>query len=432
MALSAYTDRLATYRAALTRRDFRYLFLGQAVSQFGDWINKVALIVLVYQLTGRQAAVALVMLAQLLPRAVILPFGGVLADRYPKRDLMLMADLVRAFLATTMILVTTARGLWWMLAAVLAMQGLAAVFNPARSATIPALVPREHLGAANAINSLSGQLAFFLGPALGGLFIALWGVDAVFLLNAATFLLSAFFLWRMRLVEPAPKGVARGVVLRDLREGWAVVARERAARAIFSAIFLGAAVAIGLNVLLVALLADPLRRPAADLGPLMTMVGLGTLGGTALALGLMGRLRIVPLVSLLALGLTLDMVAIGAARSFAVVAAALVVNGALTMANELIAETTLQRLVPADRLGRVLGLLFWTMTLGQVVGAVGAGLLPDAAGLSAARATQVLGLAFAALLGVALVGWVGLSGAPARRRASRAQIEPPPVGKTIG
>ncbi|HET8625993.1 MAG TPA: MFS transporter [Thermomicrobiales bacterium] len=430
MALSAYTERLATYRVALGQRDFRYLFLGQAVSQFGDWINKVALIVLVYQLTGRQAAVALIMLAQLLPRAVVLPFGGVLADRYPKRDLMLMTDLVRAFLATTLLLVTTARGLWWMVVAVLLMQALAALFNPARSATIPALVPREHLGAANAINSLSGQVAFFLGPALGGLIIALWGVDAVFTINAATFLLSAFLLWRMRLVEPAPKGVARGAVLRDLREGWAVVARERVVRAIFSAIFLGAAVAIGLNVLLVALLAGPLHRPAADLGTLMTMVGLGTLGGTALALWLMGRLRVVPLVSLLALGLALDMVAIGLAGSFAVVAIALVVNGALTMANELIAETTLQRLVPADRLGRVLGLLFWTMTLGQVVGALGAGLLPDGAGMSAARATQVLGLGFAALLGVALFGWVGLAGrAPARRRAP---VEPaPPVGKTI-
>lgn len=430
MALSAYTERLATYRVALGQRDFRYLFLGQAVSQFGDWINKVALIVLVYQLTGRQAAVALIMLAQLLPRAVVLPFGGVLADRYPKRDLMLMTDLVRAFLATTLLLVTTARGLWWMVVAVLLMQALAALFNPARSATIPALVPREHLGAANAINSLSGQVAFFLGPALGGLIIALWGVDAVFTINAATFLLSAFLLWRMRLVEPAPKGVARGAVLRDLREGWAVVARERVVRAIFSAIFLGAAVAIGLNVLLVALLAGPLHRPAADLGTLMTMVGLGTLGGTALALWLMGRLRVVPLVSLLALGLALDMVAIGLAGSFAVVAIALVVNGALTMANELIAETTLQRLVPADRLGRVLGLLFWTMTLGQVVGALGAGLLPDGAGMSAARATQALGLGFAALLGVAFFGWVGLAGrVPARRRAP---IEPaPPVGKTI-
>ena len=76
MALSAYTERLATYRVALGQRDFRYLFLGQAVSQFGDWINRVALSVLAYRLTGSQASIARSFLAQILPRASALPPPG--------------------------------------------------------------------------------------------------------------------------------------------------------------------------------------------------------------------------------------------------------------------------------------------------------------------------------------------------------------------
>src|SRR5919199_3661445 len=150
-------------------RDFRLLFAGQAISEFGDWINQVALIILVYQLTGQQAAVALVLVAQLLPRAIILPFGGLLADRYPKRRLMLGTDLAQAALAASLLLVATARDLWWVCTAVMLMQGLAAIFTPARSAAIPALVPREHLGAANAVNGLAGEGALLARAAPPGL-----------------------------------------------------------------------------------------------------------------------------------------------------------------------------------------------------------------------------------------------------------------------
>lgn len=384
MVVAARLERLRTYRTALLARDFRLLFAGQAVSQFGDWLNQVALIVLVYQLTGQQTAVALIVLAQLAPRALLLPFGGVLADRYPKRRLMLATDLMRALLAASLLLVTTARGLWWAIVAVLLMQGLAAVFNPARSAAIPALVPTDQLGAANAVNGLAGQIAFFFGPALGGLFVALWGVGAVFAINAGTFLFSALLLWRMRLVEPPRTGVARGTVGRDLREGWAVVVPSAPLRLLFGALFLSAAIATSLKVLLVALLAGPLHRPPEDLGLLMTLVGLGTLAGTALALRLLPRLTVIPLITLVALVLVLDTAVIGATHSFTVVAGALFVNGALSMTNELVAETTLQRLVPADCLGRVFGLLFWTMALGQAVGALGGGALPRFFGPSGA------------------------------------------------
>ena len=402
MALAATVERLRSYRAALMGRDFRLLFAGQTVSEFGDWINQVALIILVYQLTGRQAAVALVLVAQLLPRAIVLPFSGVLADRYPKRLLMLGTDLAQAALAASLLLVATAHDLWWVCAAVMFMQGLAAVFTPARSAAIPALVPREHLGAANAVNGLAGQAAFFAGPALGGLLVGLWGVDVVFAINAGTFLFSALLIWAMRLPEPPrdPGSCAgRAAVREDLREGWTVVAPNPALRMIFGGLFLGAATAVSLKVLLVALLTERLGRPAEDLGLLMTTVGLGTLGGTLLGLWLMARLTVVPIITVVVLALTLDMAIIGAARSFAVVAAALFVNGVLSMANELVAQTTLQRLVPTDRLGRVFGLLFWGLTLGQVVGALAGGALPRYLG----TAGTVLGLGACYALALAVL-----------------------------
>lgn len=392
----ATLERFRPYQATLAGPDFRLLFVGQALSQLGDWINRVALVVLVYQLTGRQAAVALVILAELLPRAIVLPFGGVLADRYPKRRLMLFTDLARAGLAASLMLVTSARGLWWLCAAVLLMQALSAVFNPARSATLPALVPREHLGLANALNGMSAQLAFFLGPALGGLIMAHWGVGAVFAINALTFLLSALLLWRMRLREPGAAGLQRGQVSRDLREGWATVAGNPALWVLFGGAFVISGVALSLNVLLVAILTGTLGRPPEALGLLMTVVGLGTLVGTLPAPHLLARFSPLRLIVLLVLGLTLDMAVIGSTASFPVVTVALFVNGLFSMVVEVAIETGLQRLAPADRLGRAFGLLFWVATLGQVGGAAAGGALPSLLGT---RGTVVaLSVVFAGVL----------------------------------
>ncbi|MGN6363042.1 MAG: MFS transporter [Thermomicrobiales bacterium] len=401
IALQARLNRLHAYSALLQARDYRLLFTGQAISQLGDWMNRVALIVLVYRLTGRQVGVALVMLALLLPRAFVFPFGGVLADRYPKRRLMLATDLVRALLAAVPVFVTTARGLWCVGLAVVAMQALSGIFNPARSAAIPALVSRDDLGLANALNGLSMQTAFFIGPVIGTAIIAIGDLNGVFIVNAVTFLISALVLWRMRLVEPPRAGAARGSTLSDLREGWAIVGRDPTLRVLFGVAFLGSATAISLNVLLVALLAGPLQRPASQIGLLLTIVGLGTILGLASGLRLLKRFPAKTTLAVIGVLLVLDLALIGAARSFAVVALALVINGVLSGASDLIYETTVGQTVEASRLGRVFGLLFWTATLGHVIGAIAGGVLPLVYGASGA--VLVLSVIFAAVIASVLL-----------------------------
>jgi MFS family permease len=392
--------KLRSYGELLGGRDFRLLFAGQLVSQFGDWINRVALLVLAYQLTGQGIAVALLMLASLLPRVVMLPFGGVLADRYPKRRLMLLTDLLRAALAASLVLVDSVATLWWAGAAVILLHCLAAIFNPARNPATPALVPAEGLGAANALNNSAMQLALFLGPAIGGWLVALAGVDAVFLINGATFLFSAALLWAMRLPEPPRKGLTRGEVGRDLREGWATVVGQRGLALLCACVFIGAVVAIGLNVLLVGLLDSALGQPTEQLGLLLTSVGLGMIAGAAPALGLYKRFTPLPLALAVTLGVIATMATIGATRSFLVVAVALFANGVLTAISDVVVLTTAQRSVPQERLGRVMGLIFWINALGQAVGALGGGLLPRAVGDAGATLvlSGVCALLFLALL----------------------------------
>lgn len=401
MSLTAPGAELKRYHALLGQREYRLLFAGQAASQFGDWINRVALIVLVYRLTGLQIGVALILLAMMLPRAIVLPFGGVLADRYPKRWLMLVTDLLRGILALSLMVVTTAHGLWWLAIAVVAMQSLAAVFNPARSAILPALVTREDLGPANALNGLASQTAFFVGPALGGLIIARWDVGVVFAANAATFAFSALLLWRMRPAEPPRQGVERGAVGRDLREGWATVRGNRTLRVVFGGLFVYCAVAISLNVTLVGILTDTLGRPAETLGLTLTLVGLGTIVGLWPGAWLLGRIAAIPLVGVAVAAIVLDMAIVGAARSFTIVMAALFVNGVLSGVCDLVTETIVGRTAPSDRVGRVFGFYFWTATLGHVVGALTGGLLAQVLGPSGA--VLALSGAFALLLGAVLL-----------------------------
>lgn len=410
------------YGAVLRGPGFRLLFAGQALSQLGDWVNRVALLLLVYRLTGREAAVAVVLLAQALPRALVLPFGGVLADRWPKRRLMIATDLLRAALALSLLLVDAPRDLPRLWATVVLMQLLAALFTPARGAALPALVPATDLPAANALVGLSGELAFFVGPALGGLVVARWGVGAAFALNAASFLLSAALLARLRLAEPPRAGVAPAAIGRDLAEGGAVVRRDPTLALLFACLFALAAIAIGLNTLLLGLLAGPLGRPPTDLGPLLALVGLGGIGGTLLAPRLLARWPggVRALAAGATLALAADLALIGGARHVALVAVGLALNGLLSLVVETLAEATIGRRAPGPALGRVFGLYFWVATLGQVAGALAGGLLPRALGPGGAALALAAGAA--ALPALALARTARPTGGDA----------PPPVGGTEG
>jgi MFS family permease len=366
---------LRQYSVLVRNRNYRLLFIGQSLSQLGDWMNRVALLVLAYRLTGSPIAVALLQLATLLPRVLISPFGGVLADRYQKRLLMITLDLLRALLALSLIFADTSGQLWLAGATLLLMHSFAAIFNPARSAVLPALVPREQLGSANALNDVTGQSAFFIGPVIGGWIIATWGIHAVFLINGATFVISALLIALIRLEEPARRGVTRGALFREIREGWQTLYAHAPLRFLLGALFLEALVALALTVLLLPILTGQLGGHDEQLGTLLAMVGIGTMIGAPLGAWLFGRFRALPLIALAALGLVVTMALIGPARSFAFVAMALFVNGVLTGITDIAVITTVQRTVAGDKIGRAFGLMFWILALGQITGALGGGIL---------------------------------------------------------
>ena len=184
----------------LAHRDFRYLWLAQSFSVVGDFVALVALSLYVIQRTGHATDLGIVLAAQSLPLAAFLLIGGVWADRLPRHRVMVATDLVRFTLhALLAALVFTGVARIWHLVAIEAVFGAAeAFFRPAATGLLPQTVPEPEIQRASALTGLSENIAEFAGPALATALVLGLGAGWAFALDAATFLLSAAFLWRVR------------------------------------------------------------------------------------------------------------------------------------------------------------------------------------------------------------------------------------------
>lgn len=178
----------------ITNSQFRKLWLAQVVSQLGDWFSSIALYTLILTLTGSARAVGLFIGAQFLPAALAGYWTGPLTDRMGRRKLMLIADLGRAGLALCYLAVDRPERVSWIYGITVAMVVLQAVFEPARKAALPDIVGREEMVLANAISGATWSSVLALGAAVGGIVAGIFGHQVAFLLNAVSFLLSAYFV----------------------------------------------------------------------------------------------------------------------------------------------------------------------------------------------------------------------------------------------
>ena len=196
MTLSSYS------RLLRTNRNFRLLWFAQIVSELGDWFYSVAIISFLLELTGSAQFVAFAFLMQVLPQTLIAPAAGVVNDRLSRKRVMIFADVARAVIVLSMLLVRS-RGTLWLLFVLLFSETLCwGFFEPARSAVIPNIASPEEVPAANALSSTTWSINFAVGAALGGFAAASLGREAVFALNSLSFLASAWLIRRMRFTEP--------------------------------------------------------------------------------------------------------------------------------------------------------------------------------------------------------------------------------------
>ncbi|MGH9673113.1 MAG: MFS transporter [Bryobacteraceae bacterium] len=227
VSLRAYARLLAR------RRNYRLLWMAQTVSEIGDWFYAVAIYSLLLEITGKATPVAIAVVLQVLPQAFVSPLAGALGDRLSRRRVMIFADLARALIVALMFVAQSGQWLWMIYGLLFFETIMWALFEPARTATIPNLTENEHETAvANALSSTTWSFNFAVGFFLGGIVAAQFGRSTVLVINVFSFLLSAALLARMRFEErhlsnAPPFRVADLVSLAPMAEGLRYVAADR-------------------------------------------------------------------------------------------------------------------------------------------------------------------------------------------------------------
>jgi predicted MFS family arabinose efflux permease len=194
---------ISSYLRLIRRnRNFRLLWSAQIVSELGDWFYTLAIYSLLLDLTGKASSVALALVLQLLPQTLITPTAGVVNDRVRRKIVMIAADLARLVIVLCM-LGARSPGMVWIIYPLLILETFAiAFFEPARTSVVPNICPPEDVLVANTLGSTTWSLNLALGSALGGVVAVLFGRDSVFVINAASFAISATLIGRMRFHEP--------------------------------------------------------------------------------------------------------------------------------------------------------------------------------------------------------------------------------------
>lgn len=173
---------------------FRRLFYATFVSSLGDWINSIAVLMLVLTITHSSLAVGVTLAMRMIPYLIAGPIGGVLSDRVRRTRVMIACDLIRSVLALGFLLVSGEEEIWLVYTLTTILVFFSAFFVPARSAYLASIVEKADLGAASSIMTGLNGIVMVLGFSLGGIFVAEFGVSVAFVINAFSFILSAFFL----------------------------------------------------------------------------------------------------------------------------------------------------------------------------------------------------------------------------------------------
>lgn len=407
LALSEKRHRVAAF-AAFRYPNYRLWFAGQAVSLIGTWMQSVAQGWVVYQLTGSRFALGAVSFAGSVPTLFFMLPAGVLADRWPRRRLMLLTQTAMMLLAFTLAgLTATGRLRAWHIGLLAFGLGVANSFDaPARQSLAVELVEdRRDLMNAIALNSMMFNLARVIGPALGGLVLAFMGAAWCFALNGLSFLAVIVALLRMRL-PPPPQTMGAERLIAQVIAGLRYVWRNMPVRTLIVLVGISSLFGMSYVTVLPAYAVDVLRVGEAGLGGLNAAVGLGALGGS-LTVAFLGRFRRKGL--LLTLGSLLfpgALLALSWSRALLPALACLTIAGFGFVTQNATSNTLVQSIVPDELRGRVMG-LYSLMFFGVTpFGALLAGSLAQTWGPAAAvgiGAAVTLAFAIGLLLFVPLV-----------------------------
>jgi predicted MFS family arabinose efflux permease len=394
--------RADRFPAGPAHRDFRRLAAALGASQVGDWLYNVALLTVVYERTASPSWVALTTAARIAPIVVLGPLGGVVADRFDRRRVMIVSDAVRVGMMAALALVAAAM-LPVVAAPLIAAAATAAgsPYPPAVGATTPRLVAEADLATANALRSAIGAAGIVVGPALGAGLMIVASPSVAILVNAGTFAASALLVASIPASDafaPARAGATAGV-LADLRDGADALRRSRPVVLLVGADIAASAV-YGAQTVLLVLLAR--RLGGHGYGLLIAAIGAGGLLGAAVS----GRVASARRSSAVLVGALLVVAAamalLAASPSLAAAMVLVAACGAGSIVVEILSETGMQRLLDDTVLARAYGLALPAALGGIVLGSLAAAPLQALLGLDGALVACGTGVAlYAAVVAVA-------------------------------
>ncbi|MFN2394898.1 MAG: MFS transporter [Bacteroidales bacterium] len=272
---------LKTIFRAFKYPNYRLYYYGQSISLVGTWVQNIAMGWLLYRLTGSALLLGTVAFAQQIPSLFIMPFAGVLADRFNRRKVIIIsqaAAMVVAFIlafAVLLDIVTVP-----MIITLAAVNGTILAFDtPFRNSFVPDMITnRADLGNAIALNSSLYNLARFIGPPIGGVLIALVGEGWCFFINGVSFIAVLVCLFAMK-VEKQKARLIKGSILRELKDGITYALGEKPLRYLLTLVMLSSFFGLPFQALLPVFAADVLQGGSELLGILTGALGFGALSG---------------------------------------------------------------------------------------------------------------------------------------------------------
>lgn len=177
-------------------KNYRRLWLAQIVSNFGDWFGILAVYAIIQNYSGSELLLGLIIVVKMLSLAFSSPIAGFLTDRFNRRHLMIISDVTRGILVLGFILIKSGDLLWFAYLITALQMVFSAIFEPAKTSSIPNVTTPSELVVANILSAASWSIIFTTGMAIGGFATAYLGTDTVFLINSLTYVLSAFFIYR--------------------------------------------------------------------------------------------------------------------------------------------------------------------------------------------------------------------------------------------
>jgi MFS family permease len=370
-------------RSVLAIPNFRRLWIGQTISQFGDGLTGLAILITINQLTGSTAAMAAMVIVMAVPQLIFGLISGVFVDRWDRKRIMIVSDVLRGILVLGLVFVQRPQDVWifYVLGFLQALVGT--FFTPARSAMVPTIVERDSLLAANALSQTTQVITGVVGSAAAGVLVGVSGAAwPAFTLDAISFFISAFFIARisvLRQVETAVGDVR--AIFGQLWEGLQYLFSQRLLVGVlvtFAVTMLGLG---AVNVLIVPFLVNQLAVPTEVLGVIEAAQVIGMVVGSAVVATLAARLKVNQIITAGIMLVGLFVALFGAAQVTGVALLALFFVGLSITPVQAASSTIMQQAVPDEKRGRAGSAMNTVITLASVISMGCAGVLGDALGI---------------------------------------------------